>query len=141
MPTVSEMKPDFSIITASYNYAEYIREMLDSVAGQEDVTFEHIIYDAGSTDGTLDIIKEYEHVSLFVEPDDGMSDAINKGFERASGEWVMWLNTDDRLHPGALKEVLRFAAKYRAFLGYMLITNVLFLKGLLFAFKGNDYRD
>ena len=103
------MSPDFSIITPSYNYAKYVREMLDSVAGQEGVTFEHIVYDAGSTDGTLDVLREYDHVSLFVEPDEGMSDAINKGFQKAKGEWVMWLNTDDMLHPGALKEVLRFA--------------------------------
>ena len=103
------MSPDFSIITPSYNYAKYVREMLDSVAGQEGVTFEHIVYDAGSTDGTLDVLREYDHVSLFVEPDEGMSDAINKGFKKAKGEWVMWLNTDDMLHPGALKEVLRYA--------------------------------
>lgn len=100
---------DFSIVTPSYNYSQYIREMLDSVVAQTDVTFEHIIYDAGSTDGTLDIIREYDHVDLTVEPDNGMTDAINKGFRRARGKWVMWLNTDDRLKPGALAAVKSFA--------------------------------
>jgi glycosyltransferase involved in cell wall biosynthesis len=100
---------DFSIITASYNYAQYIREMLDSVVMQEGVSYEHLIYDAGSTDGTLDIIREYDHVTLTVEADEGMTDAINKGFKAARGQWVMWLNTDDRLKPGTLAAVKAFA--------------------------------
>lgn len=104
---------DFSIVTPSYNYSEYTREMLDSVVAQKDVTFEHIIYDAGSTDGTLDIIREFNHVDLTVEPDKGMTDAINKGFKRAKGKWVMWLNTDDRLKPGALAAVKNFAEQHR----------------------------
>ena len=102
-------EPDFSIVTPSYNYSEYIREMLDSVVSQEGVTYEHLIFDAGSTDGTVDIIREYEHVNLTVEPDKGMTDAINKGFKKAKGKWVMWLNTDDRLKPGALAAVKEFA--------------------------------
>jgi len=102
-------KVDISIVTASYNYHKYIREMPDSVVAQEGVTFEHLIFDAGSTDGTLDIIREYEHVDLTVEPDKGMTDAINKGFRKAKGKWVMWLNTDDRLKPGALAAVKKFA--------------------------------
>jgi len=100
---------DFTIVTPSYNYSDYIRECLDSVRDQEGVTFEHLVYDAGSTDGTLDIIREYDHVELTVEPDKGMSDAINKGFKSAKGKWVMWLNTDDYFLPGALAEVKSFA--------------------------------
>ena len=100
---------DFTIVTPSYNYHEYIRDMLDSVTAQKGASYEHLIYDAGSTDGTLDIIGEYDHVKLTIEPDDGMSDAINKGFKMARGKWVMWLNTDDRLKPGALASVKKFA--------------------------------
>jgi len=103
------MNVDFSIVTPSYNYSAYIREMLDSVVAQEGVTFEHLIFDAGSTDGTLEIIREYNHVNLTVEPDKGMTDAINKGFKAAKGKWVMWLNTDDRLKAGALAAVKKFA--------------------------------
>lgn len=103
------MKVDFTIVTPSYNYREYISEMLDSVTSQKGVTYEHLVYDARSTDGTLDIIQEYDHVVLTVEPDKGMSDAINKGLRAAKGEWVMWLNTDDRLKPGALAAVKKFA--------------------------------
>jgi len=106
---MSEHEIDFTIVTPSYNYHEYIGQMLDSVVAQDGVTYEHLIYDAGSTDGTLDIIRQYEHVVLTVEPDKGMSDAINKGFKGAKGKWVMWLNTDDRLKPGSLDAVRAFA--------------------------------
>ncbi len=102
-------EPDFTIVSPSYNYAEYIREMLDSVVAQEGVSVEHLVYDAGSTDGSIEILEEYDHVDLTVEPDKGMSDAINKGFKRARGKWVMWLNTDDLLLPGALLKVKEFA--------------------------------
>jgi len=103
------MIPDFTIVTASYNYGHYIRECLESVARQEGVTYEHLIYDGGSTDNTADVIAEFPHVTFVQEPDEGMSDAINKGFAAARGKWVMWLNTDDRLKPGALKALLDFA--------------------------------
>ncbi|MDB4414130.1 glycosyltransferase, partial [Akkermansiaceae bacterium] len=103
------MVPDFTIVTASYNYGHYIRECLESVAGQEGVSLEHLIYDGESTDDTADIVAEFPHVTFVQEPDKGMSHAINKGFSNAKGRWVMWLNTDDRLKPGALKAVLDFA--------------------------------
>lgn len=105
---MEEQEVDFTIVTPSYNYSQYIREMLDSVSAQEGVSIEHLVYDTGSTDGTLDIIREYDNVQLTVEPDKGMSDAINKGFKAAKGRWVMWLNTDDRLKPGALAKVKEF---------------------------------
>ena len=100
---------DFTIVTASYNYGRFIGECLASVAAQEGVTFEHLVMDAGSADGTAEVVAGFSHASFFQEPDRGMSDGINKGFRRASGEWVMWLNADDRLKPGALAEVKRFA--------------------------------
>jgi len=103
------MIPDFTIVTASYNYGRYLRECLESVVQQEGVTFEHLIYDGGSTDDTAEIVAEFPHAVFVQEPDEGMSDAINKGFAAAKGKWVMWLNTDDRLKPGALKAVLAFA--------------------------------
>jgi glycosyltransferase involved in cell wall biosynthesis len=103
------MTPDFTIVTASYNYGHYIRECLVSVAGQEGVSIEHLIYDGCSTDDTADIVAEFPHATFVQEPDEGMSDAINKGFAKAKGRWVMWLNTDDRLKPGALKAVFDFA--------------------------------
>lgn len=102
---------DFTIVTPSYNYTQYIRECIESVIEQEGVTYEHLVYDAGSTDGSLDILREYEHLDLIVENDNGMSDAINKGFKKARGKWIMWLNADDLLKPGALSEVKNCADK------------------------------
>lgn len=103
------MTPDFTIVTASYNYGHYIEECLESVANQEGVTFEHLIHDGGSTDNTAEVVAKFPHAKFMQEPDKGMSDAINKGFSNAKGKWVMWLNSDDRLKPGALKAVLDFA--------------------------------
>ena len=102
---------DFTIVTASYNYGRFIGECLQSVASQEGVTFEHLVMDAGSTDDTAAVVASFPHASFFQEPDKGMTDGINKGFRRAQGKWVMWLNADDRLKPGALKAVKDFAAK------------------------------
>lgn len=100
--------PYFSIVTPSYNYGCYIRDCIESVLAQEGVTYEHLIQDGGSNDDTLSILAEYPHLSVVSEPDSGMSEAINKGFRRARGKWVMWLNTDDVLLPGALKSVHDF---------------------------------
>jgi glycosyltransferase involved in cell wall biosynthesis len=100
---------DFTIVTASYNYGHYIRECLESVASQEGVSFEHLVMDAGSKDNTSDVVASFPHASFFQEPDKGMTDGINKGFRKAQGELVMWLNADDRLKPGALQAVKEFA--------------------------------
>ena len=70
--------------------------------------FEHIIVDAGSTDETLDVLKSHPHLKWTSEPDGGMSDGINKGFRKATGDWVMWLNCDDCLLPDALEKVADF---------------------------------
>lgn len=104
-----DTEPDFSIVTPSYNYVNYVRECIDSVREQKGVTVEHIVQDAGSTDGTREILESYPHLKLYVEPDSGMSEGINRGFRKARGKWVMWLNTDDRLLPGALAAMKAFA--------------------------------
>lgn len=99
----------FSIITPSFNQGRFIRDCLESVRQQHGVDCEHLVLDAGSTDETLSILKQYPQVQWTSEPDQGMSDAINKGFQRARGDWLMWLNTDDYLLPGALARVAAFA--------------------------------
>lgn len=77
-----------------------------SVAAQKNVTCEHLVIDGGSTDNSADITTRFSHATWAREPDRGMSDAINKGFDRAQGNWVMWLNADDRLKPGILAKIL-----------------------------------
>lgn len=100
---------DFSIITPSFNYGRYIGDCLESVALQQGVTFEHLVMDAGSKDNTAQVAGGFPHAEFCQEPDEGMSDAINKGFLKAKGTWVMWLNADDFLQPGALAAVKQFA--------------------------------
>lgn len=97
---------DFTIITPSLNQGKYLAECLSSVAGQEGITLEHLVIDGLSSDESAEVAAGFPHASWISEKDSGMSEAINKGFARAQGDWVMWLNADDFLHPGALAEVL-----------------------------------
>jgi glycosyltransferase involved in cell wall biosynthesis len=84
-----------SIVTPSYNQGIYIMDAIESVLNQNYSNFEHIIIDGASTDNTLEIIKKYSHLKWISEPDDGQSDALNKGFNIASGDVIGWLNADD----------------------------------------------
>lgn len=103
----------FTIITPNLNYGRFLGDCLESVACQEGVSFEHLVLDGGSTDESAEVAARFPHVRWSREPDRGMSDAINKGFDRAQGDWVMWLNADDRLKPGILAELLGILEKSR----------------------------
>ena len=98
---------DFTIITPSFNYGRFLGDCLASVASQPGVTLEHWVFDAGSTDDSAEVAAGFPHVKWQQEPDQGMSDAINKGLDRAKGDWVIWLNADDRLKANALCELLK----------------------------------
>lgn len=97
---------DFTIITPSLNYGRFLGDCLQSVASQDGVTLEHLVIDGGSSDNTAEVASRFRHIQWIQEPDGGMSDAINKGLDRAKGDWVMWLNADDRLKPGVLRTLL-----------------------------------
>lgn len=101
------MAPKISIITPSYNQGQYIEQTILSVLDQPYPNLEFIIIDGGSTDNTVDIIKKYsDHISYWIsEQDKGQTDAINKGFERATGEIINWLNSDDYYRDGCLFDV------------------------------------
>lgn len=104
----------FSIVTPSYNYGSYIETAIESVLAQasDGIEIEHIVVDAGSTDSTVEVLERYPHLIWTSEPDKGMSDGINKGFRRATGDWMMWLNADDGLRPGALASVVAHIARH-----------------------------
>lgn len=96
-----------SIITPSYNQDEFIERTIQSVLAQNYPNLEYIIIDGDSTDNTVDIIKKYDNrIAYWVsEPDKGQTDAINKGFEIATGDIVAWLNSDDTYEPEAVKTI------------------------------------
>ena len=98
--------PLVSIITPCLNRVNFVREALESVLVQNYPNFEHIIIDGGSTDGTLDVVRSYPHLSVMSEQDSGMYDAINKGVRIARGEIFAWLNTDDVFCEGTFWEVV-----------------------------------
>ena len=98
----------FSIITPSFNQGRYLADCVESVLAQKGIDFEHIVIDANSTDETLEVLQRYPHLKWVSEPDKGMSDGINKGFLRATGDWLIWLNCDDYLTEGALAKVAGF---------------------------------
>lgn len=110
-----------SIVTVSFNSARTIEETIQSVLSQEGVEVEYIVVDGASRDGTKEIIEKYAGRLAWweSEPDRGQVDALNKGFTRATGEILGFLNADDVLMPGALREVCeRFAEVPQADLVY-----------------------
>ena len=114
----------FTIITPSLDYGRFLGECMESVAAQaplkrndKDIApsdYEHLVIDGGSTDDSAGVASGFPHATWIQESDRGMSDAINKGFDQAKGNWVMWLNADDRLKPGALAAMLPLLEKSTA---------------------------
>ncbi len=101
--------PQISIITPSRNQGHFIEETITSVLNQHYPNLEYLIMDGGSKDQTTEIIKKYEKqlAGWVSEKDNGQSDAINKGFQKASGDIINWLNSDDYYEPGTLKHVAK----------------------------------
>ena len=106
------LNPRFSIITPCMNSAKFIRNAIDSVLAQNYPNYEHIIIDGGSTDGTLEILKEYPHLLFISEPDKNLYDAINKGIRLATGEIIGHLNSDDFYTEDVFGEIARLFQQY-----------------------------
>lgn len=102
---------DFSIITPSLRNLQWLKLCVASVADQEDISLEHIIQDAGSDDGTAEWVLQDGRAKLFVEKDNGMYDAINRGFARASGDILAYLNCDEQYLPKTLNAVHQYFKK------------------------------
>jgi glycosyltransferase involved in cell wall biosynthesis len=98
----------FSVITPSWNQGKFLSGCIGSVVNQNDLDFEHLIFDNCSTDGTAEVAAGFSHVKFVSEPDRGQAHAVNKGLAAARGEIICWLNSDDEYAPGAFA-VLREA--------------------------------
>jgi glycosyltransferase involved in cell wall biosynthesis len=102
----------FSIITPSFRSSQWLPLCIASIADQQGVTLEHIVQDSCSDDGTGDWLPKDARVKAFIEKDQGMYDAINRGFRRAGGEILAYLNADEQYLPGALSAVHEFFAAH-----------------------------
>jgi glycosyltransferase involved in cell wall biosynthesis len=106
--------PRISVVTPSYNQAQYVEGTLRSVLGQNYPNLEYIVIDAASTDGSTDIIGRYaDKLHYYVsEPDRGHGHGLNKGFERSTGEIMAWLNSDDMYHPWTFRVVAEIFTQF-----------------------------
>jgi glycosyltransferase involved in cell wall biosynthesis len=98
-----------SIITATLNRREMLKRAIESVVSQGLGGIEHIVIDGASTDGTLEMLKQYPHLKVISERDENLYDAWNKGLAKASGAFVCILNSDDEMPPGSLDEIRSLA--------------------------------
>ena len=100
-----------SIITPSYNQGRFIERTLQSVARQNAPGFEieHVVFDGGSTDNTLDVLRRYSSsVRCVSKKDNGQADAVNQGIRATDGEIIGWINSDDIYYLGAIAKVVNF---------------------------------
>lgn len=123
--------PKITIVTPSYNQAEFLERTILSIINQDYPNMEYFVCDGGSTDGSVDIIKKYENNITWwcSEKDKGQTDAINKGMKKATGDIVGWINSDDVLLPGALKQIGAY---------YIKNPSTDFLNGLTIQIDKND---
>ena len=98
----------FSVITPSFRQSDWLRLCIASVADQRGIEIEHIVQDACSDDGTQDWLPYDTRIRAFIEKDQGMYDAVNRGYDRASGDILAYLNCDEQYLPGALADLCVF---------------------------------
>ena len=105
--TLVTSPPKITIITPSYNQAEFLERTIISIISQDYANLEYIVIDGGSNDGSLEIIKKYSKYIAYWEsaPDGGQANAINKALKIATGDWVCWQNSDDIFYPNTFNSI------------------------------------
>lgn len=102
-----------SIVTPSFNQGQFIERTLQSVASQTGAEIEHVVFDGGSTDNTVEVLKRFSPPVRWVsEKDGGQTDAVNQGIRATDGEIIGWLNSDDIYYPGAIARVVAYFAAH-----------------------------
>ncbi len=102
-----------SVVTPSYNQGQFIERTLQSVATQSGAKIEHVVFDGGSKDSTIDVLKRFgAGVRWVSEKDGGQTDAVNKGILSTDGDIIGWLNSDDIYYPDAIASVVAFFEAY-----------------------------
>ena len=107
------MTAKFSVVTISYNQANFVRAAMDSVLGQQGAELEYLVCDPGSDDGSREIIKGFDdpRIACLFEPDNGPADGLNNGFAQATGDIFYYLNSDDLALPGSFARVAEYFAR------------------------------
>jgi len=108
-----------SIVTPSFNQGRFLERTIQSVLEQDHPRTEYIVIDGGSTDNSIEVIKRYQsRINYWIsEPDKGQTDAINKGFARAQGGIIAWINSDDTYNPGAFSQAVAFLEHHPEYAG------------------------
>jgi glycosyltransferase involved in cell wall biosynthesis len=101
-----------SIVTPSLNQGKFIEQAIMSVMNQDHDDIEHIVMDGGSTDETISTLKKYTHLQWVSERDSGQSNAINKGFKKATGEILAWLNSDDYYENNVFGSIVEYFQRH-----------------------------
>ncbi len=100
-------EPTVAIVTPSFNQCRWLAEAIDSVLAQDYPGIDYLVVDAGSTDGSVDLLRSYgDRIRWFSERDSGQAEGVDKGIKRTNGEIIGWLNADDVYEPGAVRRAV-----------------------------------